>query len=550
MQAKRKFLPILLVMVALALVAACNGAGAGGQGRTWFNLPSLSVNVDANGSASVYGIGIGQVLTPDQVRLLQSLGQRVELRVGHNGIHVYINGEDQAYLAWDDESAANLAELLKGIPGADAAAQAIPWLRRIGLGAAVNVPPAQGQPLNIPRWRGETSITPPAQPPQQGEPLVLGVSFDERGSGAVGGIPGEALAALLGSNPLQLDPGTIAQLRSLGLDRIAVETTPTGLVITVDGKKLPGIAYDATYLQRLRRVLPAVLGGQANLEETLGGVLEQLPNLNLALNVDLTGAPTELKLPDLPLKVGEDGSLEVLGLSLPGLTLPADALQPLRDLGVEQLALSLSTEDAIIAVNGQTLPHIRFGPNGFNTLLGLVGGQTGLPKALLDAVAEAVLKDGVKARIALAGNVADVAAPEAPRFTPADLGSLSTPVIRADVSIQNGQITSVGGLTAEQLAALGVALPALPPDVMRIFSDLGARNVDIINSPNNLSIQINGSELMSIDYDAASLAHLLELAKPYLAGTPLEDPAVMKLVQDVILPIAPAADVKLHLTIE
>ncbi|MCS6825382.1 MAG: hypothetical protein NZ553_02085, partial [Caldilinea sp.] len=247
---------------------------------------------------------------------------------------------------------------------------------------------------------------------------------------------------------------------------------------------------------------------------------------------------------------GEDGSLEVLGLSLPGLALPADALQPLRDLGVERLALNLSTDDVIVAINGQTLPHIRFGPNGLNTLLGVVGGQTGLPKPLLDAVTDAVLKDGVKIRLALAGDLADVAAPEAPSFTPADLGGLPTPVIRADINIKGGQIVAVGGLTAEQLAALGVALPALPPDVMKILGDLGARNVDIVNSPNNLSIQINGSELMSIAYDAASLAHLLELAKPYLAGTPLADPAVMKLVQDVILPIAPAADVKLHVTVE
>lgn len=548
MQAKRKFLPILLVAVALAILAACNGGG--GQRRTWFNLPSLPVNVDASGAASVYGIGLGQVLTPDQVRLIQSLGQRVELRVGHNGIHVYINGEDQAYLAWDDESAANLAELLKGIPGADAAAQAIPWLRRIGLGAAINVPPAQGQPLEIPRWRGETSITPPAESAQRGEPLVVGLSFDEQGSGAVGGIPGEALAALLGSNPLQLDPGTIAQLRSLGLGRIAVETTPTGLSISVDGKKLPGIAYDATYLQRLRRVLPAVLGGDATLEETLGGVLEQLPNLNLALNVDLTGAPTELSVPDLPLRVGEDGSLEVLGLSVPGLALPAETLKPLRDLGIEHLALVLSTEDVRIAIDGQPLPHIRFGPDGLNTLLSIAGGQANLPKPLLDAVTDAVLKDGLNVRLALAGDPADVAVPEAPSFTPADLGNLSAPVIRANLTIRNGQIVEVGGLTAEQLAALDVALPALPPDVMRIFSDLGAQTIDIVNSPNNLSIQINGSELLSMNYDAASLAHLLELAQPYLAGTPLEDPAVMKLVQDVILPIAPAADVRLHLTIE
>ena len=107
MQAIRKFLPILLVVVVvLFVVAACSGSGAG-QDKTWFNLPSTAINVDASGAASVYGIGLGQMLTPDQVALLQALGHKVELRAGFNGVHVYINGEDQAYLAWDNETAAN-----------------------------------------------------------------------------------------------------------------------------------------------------------------------------------------------------------------------------------------------------------------------------------------------------------------------------------------------------------------------------------------------------------------------------------------------------------
>ena len=240
----------------------------------------------------------------------------------------------------------------------------------------------------------------------------------------------------------------------------------------------------------------------------------------------------------------------MLGLSVPGLTLPAETLKPLRDLGIEHLALSLSTEDVIIAIDGQTLPRIRFGPNGLNTLLGALGPQTGLPAPVLTTLTDALLKDGISTRIALSGDLADVAAPGEPSFAPANLGNTPAPVIRLNAVVQNGRIVSVGGLSAEALAALGVELPTLPPDVMKILGDLSARTVDIVNTPNNLSIQINGSELLSIDYDAASLSTGLDLAGPYLAGTPLEDPAVMKLVQDVILPIAPAADVKLHITIE
>ena len=123
MQAIRKFLPILLVVVVvLVVVAACNGGG-GGRGQTWFNLPSTPITIDANGNASIYGIGLGQVMTPDQVQLVQSLGQRVEVRIGHNGVHVYINGEDHPYLAWDDESAANLERLLAQIPATAPAAR-------------------------------------------------------------------------------------------------------------------------------------------------------------------------------------------------------------------------------------------------------------------------------------------------------------------------------------------------------------------------------------------------------------------------------------------
>jgi hypothetical protein len=127
---------------------------------------------------------------------------------------------------------------------------------------------------------------------------------------------------------------------------------------------------------------------------------------------------------------------------------------------------------------------------------------------------------------------------------------MAAPVIRAKVGVKDGQIVSIGDLSAEQLAQLGVTLPALPPNVMQILSDLNAQTVDIVNTPNNLSIKVNGAELMSIDYDAASLATALELAKPYLAGTPLEDPAVMQLIQEQILPIAPAADVNVQITVE
>ena len=551
MQAKRKYLPILLaVLMAMATVAACSGGGGGGQGQTWFNLPSLSVAFDANGNASVYGIGLGPLLTPDQLQMLQALGQKVELRIGYNGVHVYVNGEDQIYLAWDDESVANLLAVAAGIPGGDAIAEGLPWLRRIGLGAAITLPAADGAALDLPRWRGETAISaePSAQP---GDPLVLGVSFDESGSGSIGSIPGSALAALTGgANPLQLDAALLGQLRSLGIGNIQVATTPSGIALTVDGKRMPGIAYDAAYLGRLKNLLPAVLAGDQPTQNLLGGVLTQLPSLNLAVTADLTGEPTELQLPDLPVEVEEDGGLQLLGLELPGVTLPAETLQPLRDAGIGQLALDLSTESIDIAVDGQTLPRIRFGPNGLNILAGIASTQAGLPAPLLDALTGSLLQDGLSTRIALSGAAEDVAVPGEPSFAPAELGEMAAPVIHLSATIRDGQIVSAAGLSADQLAGLGVDLPLLPEAVTKIFADLNASTVEIVNSGNTLSLLVDGTELVVLDHDAASLSAALVLAKPYLAGTPLESPALQEFLTSQILPMMPALDLAVRVTIE
>ncbi|HAJ35941.1 MAG TPA: hypothetical protein DCL15_09630 [Chloroflexi bacterium] len=549
MQAKRTFLPILLVMVFVVFVIAACNAGAAGQEKTWFNLPSVPVDIDASGAASVYGIGVAQ-LPPEQVKLIQSLGQKVELRAGANGIHFYIDGQDQPYIAWNEESAANLEKLLASVPTTASAAPVIPWLRRIGLGAAISVPPASGSAKDIPAWRGETAVSPQA-PANQMPPVALGVSFDESGAGSIGGISGDLLAPLTGgANPLQLDPALVAQLKSFGIENLGIQTTPGGLAINVNGAPLPGLAYDGSYLERLAGLLPSLPGVDAATAGLVSSIAGQLPAMNLGLNVDLSGQPVDLKLSDLPVKLGDDGSLQVLGLAIPGVTLPMEALQPLRDLGVAQLAINASTEAINIAVDGNALPRIRFAPDGLATIAGIAGAQSGLPPALLDAGLNTLLKDGITTRIALSGEVDQSAAPAEATFAPADLGDMAAPVIRAKVGVKGGQIVSVGDLSADQLAQLGVTLPALPPNVMQILSDLDAKTVDIVNTPNNLSIQVNGAELMSIDYDAASLATALNLAKPYLAGTPLEDPAVMQLIVEQILPIAPAADVNVQITVE
>ena len=119
------------------------------------------------------------------------------------------------------------------------------------------------------------------------------------------------IAALAGgANPLQLDPAALAQLKNFGINSLSVQTTPAGIELTVNDKKMPGIAYDAAYLERTLKLLPAVAGGAVP-EDLLQLAAQQLPALNVALNVDLSGQPADFKLSELPIKIGDSGNLEV-----------------------------------------------------------------------------------------------------------------------------------------------------------------------------------------------------------------------------------------------
>ena len=82
--------------------------------------------------------------------------------------------------------------------------------------------------FTIPRWRGETAVS-PQQPENPTEPLALGVSFDESGSGSIGRIPGNLLGSLTGcANPLRLDPGMLSQSKGFGIENLGLQTTPSG----------------------------------------------------------------------------------------------------------------------------------------------------------------------------------------------------------------------------------------------------------------------------------------------------------------------------------
>lgn len=539
MQVQSKSYKILVVVLIASLVLTACGGGT--TGSTWFNVPSIPLRMGTDGSVSVAGFSLGPVLPAALVQQLQGAGvDKLEVRIGYNGVQIYNNGTPLPYLSWNAESVATLQDLLKqmpNLPNGSTIASLLPWLRTIGAGLALKLSPAADQ---VPRWTGETTFA-PEQPAATVGPFRLGgIAFDESGNLSIAGIPGSALGL---SGPL-LDANTLAMLQSFGLDKIQVKTDPNGIMLSMNDRPLPGLAFNT---QSLEAVKPLVNAFAPNLAPMLDTVLPLLPGLQVDAAVSFTGEPAgEMSLGTVPVVLNSDGSLSAFGVPLPGgAMVPADLMQKFQQAGVQKLDIDVGQEGLFLAANGQTLPTITWTPESLTQLAGIIAPLAGLSPEMINGALNLISQTGgLKAVVAVGGGEATPTEINRTLQTPSTEGA---PILRLNANVTNGAIQDIEGLGS--LTDLGVGPVALPPNVLQIFDQLGASQVQVNTDPGQVNILLDGATALTLNWDQASLQSVLSLATPFLAGTPLEDPNVAKLVTEQILPLLPGADVDLTLNL-
>lgn len=551
----RKFSIVLVLLIAAVILAAC---GTAGGSKTWFNLPSVPVKLQADGTARVFGINVGSVVQATLINQLETAGvQKLDVRTGSNGVHIYNNGNELPYLAWDNESAANLQDVLQKLPPTlgvpPAAASAIPWLRRIGLGVALHMPGANVS--SIPRWSGETTYSKESPPETTIGPFnINSLAFDESGSASFSGVPLASLGAGFALPPMVLDI-----LKSLNAESLSVATQPNGIDLALNGKKLPGIAYDSKMLgNALALAGPFVTDPQ--MLNTLQSLLPQLPGAAVNLQVSFTGepiAPTQLAA--LSLAVGADGSLSTFGLPIaPANTLPADLIANFQAANVQRLDVNLANSSLFLAANGRSLPAVSWNDENLSTLTGILGPLAGVDASTIDGGLTLMrnLTAGSDVGLSLNLPLADGAAPlDLPAastqlaFAQPNLGDFAPPMLHMNVALAQNRIVSLGGISADELASAGVALPELPADLIATLTKAGAKQLSLQTTPAGLDVRLDNTTALTLNYDAETLAYALEIFGPFLSGTPLDDPVIMGFLVQQILPLVPGSDVAVRLNL-
>ncbi len=214
-----------------------------------------------------------------------------------------------------------------------------------------------------------------------------------------------------------LGPDTAAALASAGIQHIQIDNTPDGLLVLVNGKPIPSLAWDGESLVTTAEVVEQVGGPSVALLDKLLpligkmglGVIvrapvpegaDRLPLVNMdsesaerAMSAQAEFLKAVVTPPTFAVAVNyaPDGSWELAGISkedlasiVPGLgdALPSDPalIQTMNGMGIDQLGFSTNEDGFFISINGKNLPYVTWADGRINNVLDLA-----LQSGMLDA---------------------------------------------------------------------------------------------------------------------------------------------------------------------
>jgi hypothetical protein len=215
--------------------------------------PSLS-GIGASLIESWFGLDLSSVKIPEFYVdwIKDSNLQHIEIVTDAEGFFAYANGVPMPYVGWGAESLMATADLAGafGVPNIATIKTGLPWLQRVGLDIVVQMPLADGAEI-IPYRDARGGLMATTAPPEIDDPvgeIKLHMAYDEQGYPSLLGLPAQALQAILGFTPGQLDPAVIASLKQVGVESLTLRMQGNGLFVYMNDQPLPNVAWSQEHL--------------------------------------------------------------------------------------------------------------------------------------------------------------------------------------------------------------------------------------------------------------------------------------------------------------
>lgn len=233
-----------------------------------------------------------------------------------------------------------------------------------------------------------------------------------------------------------------------------------------------------------------------------------------------------LSLPRLEINIDEQGNPSVGGVTLSqiskllGVQLPEFSVNPyyvnwMKLTDVQHIELVHGADGVFLFVNGKQLPSIAWDSESLGNV-GQVAGIFNVPFAqLIGTLVPVIERTGLNIvlRFPKQEGAADI-----PLRDARQLPSLPTPeeepaavVARADIVFDANGIPYVAGLSGQELANVGIPVPALAPSTMATVKQYGIREMRIVSGDDGVFISVNGTPLPHIAWNNSFLTTMADL---------------------------------------
>ena len=305
--------------ILVLILAGCTPrSGAGQVAATVSNngpvidLPALIIDYDDAGQPSFGGAPLNQ-LTSGADRLILTTGalnglksaniQHIQINNRTDGLQILVNGRAMPSLQWDTDSLAAVADVLPILGVSEPVAeQLLPYVRNVGVGVIARFPRAEGAAA-IPFAVEDATAAHFKQVQADflaavGDPpptINIPVFYAPDGTWTVRGIHEDEYMAILPGVPwqaFQLPAALVAGATRAGIQQIAIQTQPTGIFMSLNGKVLPHIGWQNGELANVLALATAAgladaLAGSGLEPERVLPLLEELLPIIQAANVNL-----------------------------------------------------------------------------------------------------------------------------------------------------------------------------------------------------------------------------------------------------------------------
>lgn len=263
-----------------------------------------------------------------------------------------------------------------------------------------------------------------------------------------------------------------------------------------------------------------------------------------------------LSLPRLEIEVDSQGNPTVGGVAISdiggllGAQLPEFTINPyyvswMTNTDVQHIELVHGADGIYLYVNGQPMPYLGWNSESLANV-GQVAGMFNVPFAQLIGTLVPVLERtglDVVLRFPTQTGAAPIALrdPNVVPEPPARDGDVASIVTRADVVFDERGIPSIAGISGQDLANIGIPVPALAPATMDTIKQYGIKDFRITTADQGVNLTVNGMPLPRVVWsnaflnNAAGLYAQMNPDSPYIELAKLFLPELNNVDVDLVL---------------